>query len=138
MLTVHIFIPYLITTCCLVGLDIPWLLIFTLPKVNKFLVSLNVSPVYASPYRLFMTSLLYSFLGSALYHFAVQKRDTWACVFHGAQLGFVTFGVFDLTTSVFFGRAYPLSLLILDPLWGTFLCAASSLLSASLLKRLGT
>jgi uncharacterized membrane protein len=125
---------YVVTIVTLITIDLPWLLFFTRPRVNGFLLALNAAPVRATLYQLTMAAVLYVFLGGALCAFAVRERQGQECLVRGAQLGLLTFGVFDLTTAAFFGRVYPIVLLVFDPLWGCVLCASSAGLASALLK----
>lgn len=63
-----------------------------------------------------------------------HKRDLKSLILHGAIFGMVIYGVFDFTNGTIF-QEYPLSIMVIDTIWGTFLCAFTVGASYYLLSR---
>jgi uncharacterized membrane protein len=72
------------------------------------------------------TVLVYAVMAAGVYWFAVRSSDTWKdAAVSGAALGFVVYGVYDLTNYATLAR-YPLDYALADWLWGTFLFATTA------------
>ena len=57
---------------------------------------------------------------------AVEKQSLPRAVVYGALFGFFTYATYDLTNLATL-RNWPVAIVIVDILWGTFLCAAVGL-----------
>ena len=54
---------------------------------------------------------------------AVEKQSLQRAVVYGALFGFFTYATYDLTNLATL-RDWPISIVVVDILWGSFLCAA--------------
>jgi len=64
-----------------------------------------------------------------------RAQTSWQALSWGALLGFVVYGVYDMT-NLSLVQGWPLHMSLLDIGWGTFLCAFSSFLLLQLRQRL--
>lgn len=56
-------------------------------------------------------------------------QGSWLHAFYyGAAMGFITYGVYNLTCLAIF-KDFPIGVSLIDTLWGTFLCGFSSALA---------
>lgn len=70
--------------------------------------------------------LTYVFMALTIIIFVLPLSNSYGqAAMYGALLGFVFFAVFDLTNLSFI-KDYPLKMVIVDILWGTFLLCVSS------------
>lgn len=79
--------------------------------------------------------LVYILLAAGLTFFVLNKplQRSFQYFLHGAGFGFVLYGVYDLTNYATI-QDWPFSLVCLEILWGTFVCAIASWVAATITK----
>ena len=77
-------------------------------------------------------------LGIFLFVIPLIDKNDWfnSCLKWGFIWGLITYGIFDFTNLVLF-KDYPLSLAIVDTLWGGIMCATSLLITYTISIKIG-
>lgn len=115
---------YILAIVIVLAIDLFWIFIlmnsFYTEQFSRFLRP-EKAPLWAA---LLAWALIP--LGIVVFVDRVSKTKAGA-FFNGALYGLILYGVYDFTNYATLAN-WPLALVIVDVLWGTFLCAISSLL----------
>lgn len=120
-------------TIIILFLDILWIYFNynnydkTVQKIQGSSIKLNMTAGILC-YLLLFVSLVYYAIPMIEYQIKVNKYKKWeACLIYGGGLGFIIYGVYNLTTlSILKNHNWQIS--ILDMLWGTFLYSLVTLI----------
>jgi uncharacterized membrane protein len=113
------FIPIVGMIGAVIVLDATWLTI-NYSYHMKLFESIQKSPLTV---RLVPAILVYILIIVAVYFFAVKEGTSFSnAVFRGAALGFVMYGLYDLTNYATLTN-YTLQMTLTDMAWGTVLCS---------------
>jgi uncharacterized membrane protein len=127
---------FLITLVVFMAIDMLWLG-FAAQNIYQeklgYILKTNVNWTAASLfYLLFIAGLIFFVINPAL----VKNSWTFA-LFVGGFFGLITYATYDMTNLATL-KNWPLSITVLDMIWGTFLCSLTSVISfflVSILKR---
>ena len=121
---------YLFTAAAMLGIDAVYLSVF---PAGKYYGSI-VEKIQGSPAQVkyLPSAFVYIILVFALYYFVILPRRTITDAF---LLGFSIYGVFELTTYSIF-KKWPLTITILDTIWGGILFALTTWLTRILFRHL--
>lgn len=99
--------------------------------MKKYMIN-QIESVQKSKFQvnIFGFIMTYFFLVSGLYYFIINKRLGYK---DGALLGFIIYGVYDLTNLASF-KDWSYMFAILDIMWGTFLFGMTTFLVQTLLR----
>lgn len=126
---------FLIAFTILLSLDYLWFGILMQDYYSKVLKSIVQSQENQMIYNWPVALFVYLLLAAGLTFFVLNKqlRHTFHYFLHGACFGFVLYGVYDLTNYATI-QGWPFSLVCLEILWGTFVCATASWVAAIITK----
>ena len=120
---------YLITLPIFLGIDFVWLVIiarkFYDQHLGAFVRTLNWSAA--------IIVYLIIPLGIALFVLPKAQGDKNAAILWGAIYGLIVYGVYDLTNLATL-KNWSVTMVIVDILWGMFICSITSLIVAKLTK----
>ena len=122
---------YLIALIIVLVIDLTWIFLLMNSFYNQQF-SLFLRPNPAPIWSAILAWLLIP-LGISLFVEKVSKNYKQS-FFYGAAYGFILYGVYDFTNYATLAN-WPIILVIVDVLWGTFLCAVSSLILKIIKKR---
>lgn len=126
------FKAYIISFIIFFIIDMLWLGVvaksFYRKKVGNLLKDNFNFPVALGFYLIFVAGLFFFVINRA-----VIINNWQYALFVGIFFGFITYGTYDLTNLATL-KNWPLKLVIVDILWGGFLCGVTSLLSFKLVK----
>ncbi len=118
---------YLITLVIFLGIDAVWLGLVA-PKFYRS----QIGHLMADRANFLAAGLFYLLFVGALTYFvvapAVQSGEMRDALLRGALFGLVTYATYDLTNHATL-RDWPITVTIVDMIWGTALTAATSALS---------
>jgi len=78
---------------------------------------------------------VYIFLALGIFYFAIREsKCRWDAVFRGTLLGLVIYGVYDFTNYSLLS-AWPLEVVLVDIVWGAFLCGFAAFVGAGMLRK---
>jgi len=109
-------------TVVMLVLDVGWLTA-TAASSQKMIAGIQGKPMQM---RWLAAAATYALMIVALWYFAVEPAATWyEAAGRGAALGFVMYGLYDLTNYATLA-AYPLDFALRDMAWGTYLFAVTA------------
>ena len=109
-------------TVVMLVLDVAWLTA-TAASSQKMIAGIQGKPMQM---RWLAAAATYALMIAALWYFAVEPAATWyEAAGRGAALGFVRYGLYDLTNYATLA-AYPLDFALRDMAWGTYLFAVTA------------
>lgn len=115
---------YLVALLIVLAIDFTWILVIAKSFYNQQLSGFarpEVVPIWSA---LIAWALIP--LGIVLFVNQVSKNKKQSLLY-GALFGFILYGVYDFTNYATLAN-FTLTMLVVDILWGTFLCSISSLL----------
>ncbi len=122
---------YLIALPLVLAIDLTWILIIMNSFYQRQLAG------FARPESVPLWSAAFAWalipLGIVLFVIPLSKTKVHAIIY-GAFFGLILYGVYDFTNYATLA-GWTLSMLIVDILWGTFLCSVSSLILKTVLGR---
>lgn len=126
---------FLISFTILLSLDYLWFGILMQDYYSKVLKPIVQSQENQMIYNWPAALLVYVLLAAGLTFFVLTKQlqHTFHYFLQGAWFGFVLYGVYDLTNYATI-QGWPFSLVCLEILWGTFVCATASGIAATISK----
>ncbi len=115
---------YLITLIVFTVVDLVWLLFISRKlyqgKIGHLMADKVNIPAAAIFYLLFIAALVFFVITPA-----TEKHSVWYALGVGAFFGLVTYGTYDLTNLATL-RGWPVSLTVIDLLWGSFVTGTTS------------
>jgi uncharacterized membrane protein len=79
--------------------------------------------------------LTYLLLASGIFIFVLPfANNNTKALLYGALFGLITYGVYDLTNLATL-KNWPTKLVVIDMIWGSFLCALTALIVVNLVKK---
>lgn len=112
-------------------LDAVWLTAIA-PTSRRVIASIQSTPLEV---RWTPALLVYLLIAAGITAFtASTSNDALEVAQQGALLGFVIYGVYDLTNYATL-RAYPLTYAVADIAWGTFLCGTTAIATHWIVSR---
>lgn len=125
---------YLVTFVIFFAIDIVWLGFVAKKMYAKYLGYIMSPKVNWTAailfYLVFIAGLIFFALNPAL-----QKESFTYALLAGAFFGFITYATYDMTNLATL-KDWPVIITVVDLLWGTFLCSATSSVSFLILKYL--
>lgn len=114
-----------VITVVMLVLDAVWLTA-TSESSRKVFAEVQGKPLQI---RWVAAAAVYALMIAAVWFFAVEPALDWAdAAGRGALLGFVMYGLYDLTNYATL-VGYPVSFALQDMVWGTFLFAATAMIA---------
>ncbi len=126
-------IPYIITLVVFLAIDAVWL-----GYVARGLYARELADIMRKPPNFLAAGAFYLLYAAGVVFFAVlpgvRDASIGTALMMGAALGLVAYGTYDLTNlSVM--KGFPLTIAIIDLIWGTVLTGATAAISTALLLR---
>lgn len=119
-------------------LDVLWLGMIMSRSYNAWLGALaRRAPGGSLDPNWFAAALVYVCLGVAVVYFvwpAVQQSSLAAQLAWGALFGVLVYGVYDLTNFATL-RGWPVTMVVVDMLWGGVVCGVTTMVVAMLARR---
>ncbi len=122
---------FIITLVIFLGIDFFWLGIvarnFYKKELSAFSTTLSLPAAF----------LAYVLIAAGIVIFVLPKAsgDTVKALLWGAVFGLIAYGIYDFTNLATL-KGWPLKMLVVDILWGTFVCGITSLLATLILNKL--
>jgi uncharacterized membrane protein len=122
----------LITIVVFLAIDMLWLLVISKNLYAKYLGYLMTDQVKVGAaalfYFLFVVGLLFFVINPAL------AKDSWTyALFAGMFFGLITYATYDLTSLAVI-KDWPVTITIIDLIWGTFLSGTTAWISFLFIK----
>jgi uncharacterized membrane protein len=126
-------LPYIVTLVVFLAIDAVWL-----GYVARGLYARELADIMRRPPNFMAAGAFYFLYAAGVVFFAVlpglREGSITTALMMGAVLGLVAYGTYDLTNlSVM--KGFPLSIAIIDLIWGTVLTGATAAISTALLLR---
>lgn len=130
---VNYLVSYLITLVVMLVFDAIWL-----SSMIDRLYKKNIDHIMATDLVLPAALVFYLLYGFGVTMFVTmpgiqQQRSLWEIFLYGALFGLVAYGTYDLTNHATL-RDWPLTITVIDMLWGALMTAMASLLSVYIFK----
>ena len=126
---------YLIALPVFFLVDLLWLGV-----IGKNFYQGQIGPLMKDEVNWVAAILFYLFFIAALVYFviepAVEKKEWTRALLAGAFFGFITYATYDLTNLATL-KDWPVKMVVVDILWGTFLAASVSLISYFAAEKIG-
>ncbi|MFP4021075.1 MAG: DUF2177 family protein [Halanaerobium sp.] len=123
---------YLITIIVFFAIDIVWL-----GSVAKNLYRDQLGFLLKDNFNAGAAAVFYLFFVAGMLFFVINRAvelSSWQyALFAGAFFGFITYSTYDMTNLATI-KDWPLMITVIDIIWGSFLCAATSLISYLLIN----
>jgi uncharacterized membrane protein len=119
-------LSYIATLFLFLSIDFVWLKWMAGPLFQKHVPHLLADPVKPLPAILFYTIYAVSILVFVVYPCKKSDESLLYCLLFGAFFGFTAYATFDFTAASVF-KNYPMSLALMDSLWGAFVTAMTSI-----------
>ncbi|MGC6403713.1 MAG: DUF2177 family protein [Candidatus Comchoanobacterales bacterium] len=104
--------------------DLTWIFVVAWPLYQKWL-----KHVLASPMQLGYAIAVYCVMVFGVWWFALRgHHDVYHIALNAAILGFVSYGVFDLTNGAII-KQWPWQMVVVDMIWGTIMFASTAVLA---------
>lgn len=124
---------YLIAVVVFTVIDLVWLLF-----ISTQLYKSKIGHLMADKVNFLAAGIFYLLFIAALVFFvinpAVAKQSLLYAIGAGALFGLVTYGTYDLTNLATL-RGWPVSLTVIDLIWGSFVTSASALATTWISQR---
>lgn len=118
---------YLVALVVFTLIDLVWLLLISRKlyqeKIGHLMAEKVNLPAAAIFYLLFIAAMVFFVISPA-----VDKSSIWFALGAGAFFGLVTYATYDLTNLATL-RGWPVSMTIIDLIWGTFITSTTSALA---------
>lgn len=101
-------------------------------KWKKTILNIQGSEMSVNPTSAIFTYILI-IAGVMIFVYPTKEINYTELFIHGFLWGFITYGIFDFTNLTIF-KNYPLSLALIDSIWGGILIGTSVTLTYSILK----
>ena len=112
--------------------DLTWIFVVALPFYKKW-----IGHVLATPMNLYYGVLVYCVMVFGVWWFALKDHQSVSAIaLNAAILGFVSYGVFDLTNGAII-KQWPWQMVVVDMIWGTVMFASTAVLAHQTAKWLG-
>ena len=118
---------YLITVVVFFAFDLTWLGLIAKKMYAEKLGYIMASQVNWLPAILFYLLFVVGLLLMVIFP-AIEKKSWTHALLYGLLFGLVTYATYDLTNLATL-KNWPLSITIIDLIWGSFLSAATSVIS---------
>ena len=121
---------FIITLVVFLGIDFVWLGLvaknFYKKELSAFSTTLSLPAAF----------LAYVLIAAGIVVFVLPKAsgDIYKALIWGAVFGLIAYGIYDFTNLATL-KGWPLKMLVVDILWGMFVCGATSFLVALILKK---
>lgn len=115
---------YFVALLIVLAIDFTWILVIAKSFYNEQLsgfVRPEIAPLWSA-----LSAWALIPLGIVLFVNQISKNNKQSLIY-GALFGFILYGVYDFTNYATLAN-FTLTMLVVDILWGTFLCSISSLL----------
>lgn len=132
MSMLKIFISYLLTTIVFLIIDLTWLGFIAKDLYKKYLGHYLTDNVNWTAALIFYLLFIIGISIFAIYP-AVNKNSYITAIVLGALFGFFTYATYDLTNLATL-KDWPLTIVFIDILWGSFLTASVSLAGFYIVK----
>ena len=123
---------YIITIVVFFAIDIVWL-----GSVAKNLYRDQLGFLLKDNFNVTAAAVFYLFFVAGMLFFVINRAvelSSWQyALFAGAFFGFITYSTYDMTNLATI-KDWPLMITVIDIVWGSFLCAATSLISYLLIN----
>ncbi|RAK09417.1 putative membrane protein [Halanaerobium saccharolyticum] len=123
---------YLITIVVFFVIDLVWL-----GAVAKNLYREQLGFLLKDNYNATAAAIFYLFFVAGILFFVINRAvelSSWKyALFAGTFFGFITYSTYDMTNLATI-KDWPVMITVIDILWGSFLCAATSLISYLLIN----
>ena len=123
---------YFITIVVFFAIDIVWL-----GTVAKNLYREQLGFLLKDNFNASAAAIFYLFFVAGMLFFVINravKLSSWQyALFAGAFFGFITYSTYDMTNLATI-KDWPVMITVIDIAWGSFLCAATSLISYLLIN----
>ncbi|NCB41577.1 MAG: DUF2177 family protein [Clostridia bacterium] len=130
----NFFKHYLIALIVFTLIDLIWLLI-----ISKDLYREKLGPLMADKVNILAAVLFYVLFIAAVVFFvinpAIEKESIFFALYAGAFFGLVCYATYDLTNLATL-KGWPLSITIIDLIWGSFITSATSVISTWLIGKI--
>jgi len=128
----NIFISYFLTLVVFLIIDLTWLGIIAKDLYRKYLGHYLTDNVNWTAAIIFYILFVIGISIFAIYP-AINKNSALSAIILGALFGFFTYATYDLTNLATL-KEWPLTIVIIDIIWGTFLSASVSLSGFYIIK----
>jgi len=128
----NIFISYFLTLVVFLIIDLTWLGIIAKDLYRKYLGHYLTDNVNWTAAIIFYILFVIGISIFAIYP-AINKNSALSAIILGALFGFFTYATYDLTNLATL-KEWPLTIVIIDIIWGTFLAASVSLSGFYIIK----
>lgn len=123
---------YLITIVIFFAIDLVWL-----GAVAKNLYREQLGFLLKDNFNTAAAAIFYLFFVAGMLFFVINRAvelSSWKyALFAGAFFGFITYSTYDMTNLATI-KDWPVMITVIDIVWGSFLCAATSLFSYLLIN----
>ncbi|TDO71328.1 putative membrane protein [Halanaerobium saccharolyticum] len=123
---------YLITIVIFFAIDLVWL-----GAVAKNLYREQLGFLLKDNFNATAAAIFYLFFVAGMLFFVINRAvelSSWQyALFAGAFFGFITYSTYDMTNLATI-KDWPVMITVIDIVWGSFLCAATSLISYLLIN----
>lgn len=126
-------IPYIVTLIVFLAIDAVWL-----GYVARGLYARELADLMRKPPNFVAAGAFYLLYAAGVVFFAVwpglREGSVMTALMMGAALGLIAYGTYDLT-NLSVTKGFPLTIAIVDLIWGTALTGATAAISTALLLR---
>jgi len=123
---------YLITVIIFLGIDFVWL-----GTVARDLYRNQIGFLMKENFNMTAAFVFYLFFAAGITFFVVSRAvelDSWKyALYVGLFFGFITYSTYDMTNFATI-KDWPLTITVIDIIWGSFLCGTTSILSYYVIK----
>jgi len=129
-------LSYLLTTVVFFAIDLVWLGLIAKNLYRKYLGEMLSEKVNWGAALIFYLLFI---VGIFLFVIipAIEKQSATRALVLGAIFGLITYATYDLTNYATL-KGFPLNVVIIDLIWGTFLTATVSLAGYYITKQIGS
>jgi len=124
---------FIITLIVFLGIDFVWLGIVARNFYKKELASFSTT---LSLPAAFLTYVLIA-AGIVLFVLPKASGDIIKALLWGAVFGLIAYGIYDFTNLATL-KGWSIKMLVVDTLWGVFVCGITSLLATLILNKFGS